>query len=352
MHALDRNNYVVGAGGTGALSRSYSHLLVRAAGDPNNAHAPSGETDPQYPQDQFDPTLNLDVLVNNNDNGTLEMQGQQLRNVTVTRNAGVQNVYNSNIFGNKRFRPAYRLNNHGLMVMADVVHDVQRIPVVVAGALGYISGDAYPYNDETSRNFYGFIPQRSRYRGYGVKSFLVFDRLVIPRPLNISYRTLYAYNDLKDLSNLKFLGFGATWFPWEKRSKGHLGLDVMFLAEVAKLYAWDVNGRHPDAAIETQLVRLRNTFAGKGTLFRGWQSSKRTSKYLGYEVDLRAHYELLDHCDAYCRFSLFVPGQLYKDLDGQPNILTRRTDDSGFARYDTLGSSTALGIMLGMQYRF
>jgi hypothetical protein len=369
VHALDRNQMELSSGADGSIGRSFTHIQAVAKNEPalpanptTASTAPAGDnTGSMFPNNLFEPNNNPLQLVNNETNRTLDKQGDFLRIsnggfLAIQPGSGAR-LFNGNIFGNKRFRPAYRLDNRGLMVMADAIYALEEFPIKLAAAGGYISGDSYPYNDETTRISNSFIPQRSRYQGYGVKSFLFFDRMIIPRPLNISHRTLYAQNHLKDLSNLQFLGIGATWFPFKKESKGHCGIDIMVLGETASIKQWDKNGTHPDPAIETQLVRLRNSLtpgaADKNpTLFSGWESTKRASKFLGVEVDTRFHYQLLEHCDATARVSVFVPGQLYKDLDGQPNSLTRRTDKEGFLRYDSLGSSTALACTIGLNYRF
>jgi hypothetical protein len=363
VHALDRNQFEISAGGDGGLGRSFTHIQgpVRTVNGQLNlaatGFASAGDNiqgaATYFPENSFNPNDQLTLLVNTDENRILDQQGNVLKRSGVDiKNTQNYKLFNANVFGNKRFRPGYRLENRGVMLMADAIYTFDEHPFTLAGAVGYISGDRYPYNDETSRTFGGFIPQRSRYQGYGVKSFLFFDRQIVPRPLNISYRTLSAQNHLKDISNLQFLGFGATWFPFSKRSKGHCGVDVMVLGETAELKKWNVNGTHPDPAIERQLERLRNSIGTTPTLFSGWESTESASKFLGVEIDTRFHYQLLEHCDAVMRFSLFIPGQLYKDLNGQPNAITQRTDKDGFLRYDSLGSSTALACTIGLNYRF
>lgn len=368
---LDRNTYTFGVGATGALGRGFSHIqqvdaiggVVPPAPDPlpnvaEQSFQAAGEIDIAAVDNPFDPNDNLSKIVLAPENRVANVVGPTnpltRAGAPLQVLAGLNNlIFNSNIFGNSRFRKGYRLENRGVMFMADAIYDFEDKPVSVAGAIGYISGDNYPYNDETSRIFRGFIPQRSRYRGYGVKSWLMFERQIIPRPINISYRTLSAYNNLKDLSNLQFFGIGATWFPFKKRSRGHVGADVMVLGEVASLNKWDVHGKHPDPAIERQLERLRNTPAGgQPTLFSGWESAENASRYLGLEIDFRAHYNVLENCDLVANLSFFIPGTLYSDLKGQPNILTQRIDKDGFLRYDSLGDKTALGFMIGFHYAF
>ncbi len=370
LHPLDRNTVQLSGGG-GAVTRVMSHVLQKATAEPavapinptDQALAPAQSIDTKSPSDPFLPNNDTYLVSVLSANQTIARQGAVVLAadsrdpVSTTGGTGTVNLFNSNIFGNNRFRPAYKLDHQGVMMLLDVSYAFEHKPVTVAGAAGYISGDNYPYNNEVSHTFHGFIPQRSRYRGLAVKNFLIFDRLVIPRPLNIAYRTLSAFNDIKDLSNLQFLGVGATWYPLKKRENLSLTTDIMLLWEVAQLKAWDKKGTHPDPSIEAQLARLRNTITtGPGapipTLFSGWESTKTASRMLGTELDLKARYQLLDHCDIFGHCSVFVPGQLYKDLDGQPNSITQRVDKAGLLRYDSLGRSVAFAGMLGLHYKF
>ena len=56
------------------------------------------------------------------------------------------------------------------MALADLSYTWDSHPFKAAAAAGYISGDNYPYNEEVSRSFKGFIPLRSRYKGMGVQN--------------------------------------------------------------------------------------------------------------------------------------------------------------------------------------
>ena len=73
---------------------------------------------------------------------------------------------------------------------------------------------------------------------------------------------------------------------------------------------------------------------------------------IGTEFDLRAVYKILNHCDWNTKLVLFFPGRLYKDLDGQPNVLTRRIDSHGYLHYDSLGHQVAFAFVTGLDYRF
>lgn len=369
IHAIDRNVEQLTSGSNGQINRSFSHvnLIIQANPEVNpvrRAESPVSQ-DTQIPvgsTSEFVPDLQYHYLVNNEQNRNIDSQGDKIlrANGTPTSPSLGNNVINNTIFANNRFRPGYRLSNKGFMALADISYEFECQPLKIAGSIGHISGDNFPYNDEVDHTYRGFIPMRSRYVGLGVQNFFIFDRLVLPRPLNISYRTLYAFNNLKDLSNLQFFGVGLTWFPFEDRKRMTVTTDMMFLWEHARLFKWDVNGKHPDPAIEAQLVRLRNTptnangnqFTGSPTLFSGWESAEHARRFLGVEIDMKFSYKMLDHCDWNTKVVLFFPGGLYKDLIGQPNQNTQRIDERKFLRYDSLGKSPAFGFVTGFNYRF
>ncbi len=380
VHAIDRNTKVLQNSG-GSVKEVYSHLVMQAG---NPAQLSPGETavtripiDAQtniVPAGQFTPSSYIGYAANqpwNRDllrNAQLLLVGQGGAALQTTAAAGLANgqkVYNANTFGNARFRPSYRLNYQGFMALADVGYKFEEWPYKLTGAAGYISGDNYPYNDENNHTYYGFVPMRSRYTGYGdMENFLIFDRLVIPRPLNISNRTLWAYNNLKDLSNLQFLGVGLTWYPFHERSKGFCSANIWGLWEVAHLKAWDKYGHYPDATIDNQIAleRARLGFPGvprtkdNATTVppgnTGWLSSRDASRMLGIEIDIRATYNFLDHANAYALLCLFMPGKLYRDVEGQPNFTTRRVDTQGLSHYDSLGSEPAFAAVVGFRYKF
>jgi hypothetical protein len=365
MHAIDRNiEQLNRSSSTGNLSVAFSHILQSANATPvsknnpaNRSQVPAGSNNLTVSgaTNPFEPNKEFAYVVNNTSNRTIAQQNAIIKlpdGNPAQIQSGIE-LINSDVFANKRFRPAYKLSNQGFMALADFAYEFERHPYKIAAAAGHISGDAYPYNEEVDKTYSGFIPLRSRYKGLAVQNFLIFDRLVIPRPLNISYRTLYAFNDVKDLSNLEFVGLGFTWFPWnEKRKQCAVTTDLMFLWEATTLKKWDKNGKHPDAGIETQLERLRNTFNGSPTLFSGWESDQNARHMLGTELDLKIYYKLLEHCDFTTRVTLFFPGGLYKDLDGQPNNITRRVDEQGYMRYDSLGHTFAFAFVAGLDYRF
>jgi hypothetical protein len=233
------------------------------------------------------------------------------------------------------------------MALADISYEFEQYPIRLAAAVGHISGDQYPYNDEINKNYKGFVPMRSQYKGLMVENVLILDRLVIPRPMNLSYLNLYAFNHLKNLSDMQYLGFGFTWYPFENRKTLSVTSDTIFFWKAVDIPQWDKNGTHPDPLAEQELQFDRQQLE-----FSGWESTEKARRFLGIETDIKILYKILDHCNSVFRFCAFFPGGLYRDLDGQPNIATRRLDQTGQSHYDSLGREIALGFVCGIDYRF
>lgn len=373
MIAIDRNQMqLTRSPVNGTLGTQFTNLRMIADGKTSTvpseqAQVPAGADDKYSDtiyKDTFQPDSDLTYITQFSSNKNIDQQGKELTRSSVVydkTNLAILKghsstpkitLQNSTVFGNERFRKDYKLDYQGFMALADISYVFPNAPFSVAASAGFISGDKYPYNDQINSTYKGFIPMRSRYRGMGVQNFLIFDRLVIPRPLNISYKDLYAHNNLKDLGNLQFFGLGGTWYPYKDKKKLALSTDVMWLWEVAHLNKWDKNGTHPNPVIEAQLARLRNTVNGIPTKFSGWESSEKASRMLGTEIDFKALYKVLDHCTFTARFVVFFPGDLYKDLDGQPNEITQRIDMQNYLHYDSLGHNVAYSFFAGLNYKF
>ncbi|MFA6527405.1 MAG: hypothetical protein WCT20_03210 [Candidatus Babeliales bacterium] len=351
VHAIDRN--VIEDG-------NFTHVFLGS--NDSRVRAPAGNTIKKNTSINYAKTENqLAHIVNIAQNRTLSQQGQALVKASGnllkvnpfsgSSDSGSNDIqtYNANIFNNKRFRSGYKLDYQGVMALVDVGYDLLHHPIRLGAAAGYISGDEYPYNHEVDGTYHGFIPLRSRYKGEAVKSILIFDRLIIPRPMNISYKELYAFNNLKNLSDLQYLGLGLTWYPLEKRKTLSLTNDFMFFWKAAQIKKWDKNGTSSDP-LANQSDQL--PFDQQQLHFTGWESSENAHRFLGAELDIKVLYQFLDHCKFLTKVSLFFPGQLYKDLDGQPNVATRRIDALGNIHYDSLGNQPAFGFICGLDYSF
>jgi hypothetical protein len=377
VHCLDRNVKMLNRRTSdGSVQECFSHIVLETS-DTKAAKIPSNLSRDKVPvknlhavsSDNYEPGEDLGYIVNSMQNRDLCQQGKQIVGGVLGKGGTPAPMYNSNLFGNARFRAPYKLDLNGFMFMADVGYTFEHNPFRIAASFGHISGDNYPYNDECSKTYHGFIPQRSRYKGHDVRSTLIFDRLVIPRPLNIAYRTMYAFNNLKDVSNLELLGFGGTWYPFRKEEKGALTANLIFFWEDANLYKWDKCGHHPDPLTEAQIAydRARLGFRGVNPSYKavdyyknnkpdptnsGWLSNEKASRFLGAEIDLKGELKLVDECRLSGKICGFIPGQLYRDLDGQPNELTQYVDPQGLSHYESLGNKFAYAFIVGLDYLF
>ncbi len=286
----------------------------------------------------------------------------------VTDLSGERNVVNSNLIGNERFRKPFKLDYSGFMFLGDISYTFEKCPLKVALAGTYISGDAYPYNEQRSRKFKGFMTQRDyNYIGHEVRSLAVLFARVGPRPMNISYNKMYAYNHFQDMSNLAYIGAGLNWFPLKKRDKMTINTNILGFWTPGRVNKWDVNAapsintgnavndKVQNAAIagisSANIEGIRGNFG-----FKGWETTHRASSYMGTELNLIAEYFVLENLRLYTLDAIFFPGQLYKDLKGQPNRNTRRLDVTpgreGQAVYESLGTQIAYGLNLGIRYTF
>ena len=375
LYGIDRNTKVVSRSDqSGNVVEVFSHIVVPP---PPELNIPANigrqkvpvKYDGIFYYNDYVPQKDFNYIINSYQNRNAKRQGQEIIGAKWKQANDAVPVYNSNQFGNARFRKPYSLNLNGFMAIADIGYSFDKYPFRVAGTAGHISGDSYPYNEEVDKTYHGFIPQRSRYMGLDVRSTLIFDRLVIPRPLNICNRTMYAYNNLKDLSNLDFLGVGGTWYPFKKKARGMLTANCIFFWEDAMLYKWDKNGHHPDPSIEAQIafdrailgfrgvapVYKSNDYYKNGTpdpSNKGWLSNETASRFLGTEIDLKGEVKIINECRFNGKICLFVPGQLYRDLDGQPNELTQYIDTQGLSHYESLGHKYAFAFIVGLDYIF
>lgn len=121
----------------------------------------------------------------------------------------------------------------------------------------------------------------------------------------------------------------------------------MFLWEDATLKKWDIHGKYPDPIIEKEIDVARQQYN-----FKGWLSQDDARRMLGAEIDIKVYYQILDYCKISGRASFFFPDGLYSDLEGQPNIQTRRVDKFGYMHYDSLGTEMACSFVFGFFYQF
>jgi len=275
-------------------------------------------------------------------------------------------AYNSNLLGNERFRYPFKIDFEGYMGLADVSYFFDKWRFKPAAMVGYISGDDYPYNyPYKDRKYKGFLTLRDKdYYGVEVQSYAVLESRILPRPLNISYYKAYAYNHVSDSSNLIMLGGGLTWHPFKRLDKMILNFNVISFWSATRVYKWDKNATvsfdnltpNPKDEATFELKKGYSAAVWQQALptihVEGWQSNERASRHLGIELNAQLKMYFLGSCEWRLRGLIFIPGDLYKDLDGQPNHFTRYATITGEKYYKSLGSTTVWGVHTSLTYRF
>jgi len=279
-------------------------------------------------------------------------------------------IYNSNVTGNARFRNNYRLDYRGFMGAVDMKYEFEKVPVIIAATATYISGDKYPFNSECgcSKRYKAFLPYGDYdYIGKYVYSQVVLDARKLPRPTDISYRHGYAFNNVKDTSNLAFLGLGTTWHPFEDKNKLMFRTNLLWFWQTATLKKWNKACPLPyDGGRESYLFQGDKTWThdsigiwstgssgicGKDYYRKGWKSCDDASRMLGTELNFEVQYRPVRNCIFLAQLGCFIPGDLYKDLDGQPNERTKDGPQAASGVYG-LGHDPVWRGALSLDYRF
>lgn len=346
LYAIDRNHQVVDIE-EGQLLDKWSHIWYKSW----NAAAPVSVT------------KDVEEVVYMRHNRGLEQQGAQIRdkNGALISWTGPLEPYNADLpFGKlRRFRPGYKLKYRGKMLMADFGMYLFKKPLTkLSLAAGYFSGDDYPYNTEVDKNYNGFLPLRdSNYLGHSVNSFAMLYARKIPRPKNVAEHKAYAFNDDSTVTNLKYIGAGVMMHPFWHPKKMIIMANVLGFWEDKAPYMWDKT-KTRDVAGENAGDPYAPYYGGvydglqKKLGFVGAQTTKRASSFLGTEVNATIVWNVLESLQLVGIFAAYFPGQLYKDIEAQPNRNTRRFTSSGQALYEGLGSKAVIGGNLRMTYKF
>jgi len=367
VHAIDRNQVEDGTRTDGYQSDVYTHVF----GNTNLSGDKAIKTSP------------LAAVVNKNFNkgGVCEDSNQVHPGVTFngrpigstfeylggyaivqgdTLAATGQDLLNSNETGNARFRDNYRLDYRGFMGLIDAKYKFEEVPVSVSAAMAYISGDKYPFNNEQNKRYKAFIPYGDyNYIGKYVISQIVLDAKKLPRPVDISYHHQYAHNNVKDCSNLMYCGLGAKWKPFANKKKLMLRSHLMWFWETTTLKKWD---KHASLPMKWNPVNSRqeNIILGKRwgvethaeTSWKGWMACEDASRMLGTELNFEAQYRPVPNCIFLLQIACFLPGQLYKDLDGQPNERTKSGPKAKLEGVYGLGHDPVWRIASALDFRF
>lgn len=268
-----------------------------------------------------------------------------------------RHVFNSSRWGQPRIRDEFKINYSGLMGMMDVAYKFEDLPIKAAIGVGYIGGDSYPFNTENGdspatalqrnqgidKSFKGFVPQRESYRGKEIHSLIVFDRQSLLRPTDLVNTTLVSSFNFRDLSNLTLLGTNVVWYPLSEKNKLSIEPNVIAFWEASPPKKWDKSAVHPNAAIRESLERSG---------IKGWLSKDKASPFLGTELNIFIEYEVMSGCKLSFRGWLFKPGQLYRDIEGTPNSISRRRNKDGTTFFYQFGSQATYGFYTGAEYKF
>lgn len=260
-------------------------------------------------------------------------------------------MYNSDIpfGGGKRFRKGYSINYTGIMGLLDIQY---RLSDGITGALcvGGISGDDYPFNTEEDKSYGGFVPFKdANYSGLFVKSYALFASRKLQRPTSFSETHLSAPNNYEDLGNLLFVGTGLRYAPFPQQEKCVVELNILSFWEHISPRVWDKNKtRTYENSLHTALYKKT-----QDTLhYTGDVGTERADSALGYEINASLFYYPLKNLELRLLGGLFIPGKLYKDLEGMPNRVTVRHDKDGEMHFESLGTQLAYGAMFRITYWF
>jgi hypothetical protein len=278
--------------------------------------------------------------------------------------AGVLSIdgtfHNANLpFGGmQRFRKKYTLEMRSLMAMADLSYQFPNKRGKIAFAAAYIDGDAYPFNEEKDKTYSGFMPLRdANYVGRNVTSFVMLYPRKVPRPTTMADTTLLSNNNYKTMQNLAYVGFCIAGYPGVRKDEFMVELNALSFWEVSPPQKWDTTASRAitdtstigSIGKETSIYKYLQT---KKLNFSGHYLNEDAARHLGFEVNGVFKWRPVSYLDFDFRFGVFLPGQLYRDVEGMPNINTVRVDKDGDLRYDSLGDKMISGGMARVTYKF
>ncbi|MFH1643867.1 MAG: hypothetical protein ABIA74_01705, partial [bacterium] len=376
VYGIDRNLIEINRDNNGQLLEYYSNIYYSFYPDPI-----SGLVGPYTATQKAPVYSDLAKYINNSFNNYPARNGQViLKDDGTVLNIGGAKFYNSDILGQERFRKDFKINYEGFMLNFDMSYEWNKYHLKPAMTLAYISGDSYPYNNPyNNRNYTGFMTLRDQnYFGLEVMSYAMLEARFMPRPLNLSYYKAYAYNHSNDASNLGMIGAGLTWHPFKRKEKLFFIGNAIGFWSTRSMYKWNSEGYDTFHTAPLDILSGENTtpipflgltqrqfhqyiisqgmasiHVGENQNGYGWVSKdEKASSYLGTELNIRMEMHFEDSLEFLIRAALFLNGSTYKDLYGQPNRNTRRTDYKGNKFYESLGTSNAWGLHSSLTYRF
>ena len=223
------------------------------------------------------------------------------------------------------------------MGLLDMSYKFESVPFKAAAAFAYISGDKYPFNTEQNKRFKGFIPYGDHfYLGKEVESYIVLAAKKMPRPIDFILNLKYARNNRDDVSNLEFIGVSGSWKPLPNKKTLAIKSSLLSFWEATTLKKWD------------KYACIPANFVGWEGWHSGWTTTEDASRHLGVEFNMNVKYQPISAVAFKSYFSMFVPGQLYKDVEYQPNYMTRKGPKSTLG----LGHDVIYYIAAAVEYKF
>ena len=115
---------------------------------------------------------------------------------------------------------------------------------------------------------------------------------------------------------------------------------VLSFWEDAPPHAWDKTAsRTYDNPVHSTIYAAAQNKLG----FVGDRAEALASSHLGWELSACVLWHILPSCEISLIGSVFLPGQLYNDVDGAPNYNARRIRPNGAVWYDSLGNEPVWG---------
>lgn len=238
-----------------------------------------------------------------------------------------------------RFRNPYANTYKGWMFVIDFAWWNQARDLKLGFETGVASGDNNPNFETIDGDFKGFIGLQEVYAGRKVRSAFVLGGagklkrpLSAPEPDNVQAPTQFATN-ISGFTNLMYTGASLSWIPNSLCKRLSINPNILAFWQEFRTPKFDLATRT--------------------------QSTQCSSRFLGVEANLFAHYMIFDTLRLFLITSVFVPGQHYKDIRGLPlnsdqNRLLDRLDRTAFDRdqIPNIGNNTAFTFNIGLEFKF
>ncbi len=193
-----------------------------------------------------------------------------------------------------RILPGYTNKLRGFMVVADITQKIEQYKLDLSVAYGFASGDTNPHVDRTDKTYSGFLGLHEGYSGKRVASVLFLDEmrgvLSIPGSLDANVNT--ADNNELAFTNMHHFGFGAKWKP--------------------------IVLKKPFTLNPNMLAYYRAYATKKWSSLTQATTNEDASRFIGTEFNLKTKMELLKDLEIFGNFGVFLPGKMFKDIQGIP----------------------------------